>query len=197
MTLILASKSASRRAMLDAAGVPYQAIPADVDEAAIKNRMLEEGDGPAAIALCLAEAKALAVSLAHPDALVLGSDSIASAGGRMFDKPVSREDAADHLRFFSTRVMTLDSAAAIARGGVLIDAMGDAAELQVRALGEDFIQVYLAAEWPAISGCVGCFRIEGRGVQLFEEIRGSQFTVLGMPLLPVLAMLREEGCLAS
>jgi septum formation protein len=192
MTLILASASASRRTMLEEAGVAHDVIASVVDEGAIKEKLQRAGEDPRAIALALATAKTLAVSVAHPGRWVLGGDSIVSAGGRLFDKPVSREDAAEHLRFFSAKMMTLDSTAVLARDGAVVDWASDDAHLEVRALSPAFIARYLDAEWPAISGCVGCFRIEGLGVHLFEVITGSHFTVLGMPLLPVLGFLREH-----
>jgi septum formation protein len=191
--LILASASASRRAMLDGAGVAHDVIVSKVDESAIKARLLGEGKEPRAIGLALATAKTLAVSALHTGRWVLGGDSLVSAGGRIFDKPISREDAADHLRFFSGKMITLDSSAVLARDGAMIDYASDDAHLEVRTLSDAFITAYLDEEWPAISACVGCFRIEARGVQLFEVITGSHFTVLGMPLLPVLDRLRTHG----
>ena len=137
------------------------------------------------------------MSPAHPGVWVLGSDSLVEVGGRRFSKPVNREEAAEHLRFFSGKVMTLHSAATLARDGRIDWVEGDFARLTVRELGEDFITAYLDAEWPAVSGCVGVFRIEGPGVQLFERVSGDQFTVLGMPLFPVLAALRERGALIA
>jgi septum formation protein len=191
MSLILASKSASRRAMLDAAGVGYESIPADVDERGLEAGLV--GAAPEAVAVALAEAKALAVSLAHPGRLVLGSDSLIEVEGRRFDKPASRENAAEHLQFFSGKVMRLHSAAALARDGALVWRHGALAKLHVRGLSDSFIHSYLDREWPAVAGCVGVFRIEDRGVQLFEAIAGDHFTVLGMPLLAVLGALRELG----
>ncbi|MEW9854746.1 Maf family protein [Novosphingobium sp. M1R2S20] len=193
--LVLASKSASRRAMLDAAGVAYRSIPADLDE-----RALEAQLGPAArpqtVALELARAKALSVCLQAPEELVLGSDSLVECGGRRFDKPACRSDAVEHLRFFSGKVMHLHSAAVIARGGEVLRSQVSVASLQVAQLSDRFIEDYLDHEWPAVSGCVGVFRIEGRGVQLFRAIEGDHFTVLGMPLLAVLQFLRELGALS-
>jgi septum formation protein len=189
LPLVLASQSASRRAMLEAAGVPFEPRPAAIDE-----RAVEEGLGdvaPTQTVLALAAAKALAIEA--PGRLVLGSDSLVVAGGRRFDKPATRAEAAAHLRFFAGKPMQLHSAAALARDGELRWQHADLAILQVRALSERFIDAYLDAEWPAVAGCVGVFRIEGRGVQLFESIEGDQFTVLGMPLLPVLTALRELG----
>jgi septum formation protein len=195
VTLVLASGSASRRAMLDAAGIAYQAIPAAIDE-----RALEAGLADACasdVALALAGAKALAVNEEHPGALVLGSDSLVEVAGRRFDKPASREEAATHLRYFSGQPMHLHSAAALARDGKLVWQHGEVAVLQVRDLTDDFIEEYLDAEWPAVAGCVGVFRIEALGVQLFEHIEGSHFTVLGMPLLAVLTALRNHSELSA
>lgn len=189
--LILASQSASRRDMLTAAGVEFSAVPAHVDERGLEVAL---GDAPpAAIARALAEAKAQAVSTLHPGAMVLGSDSLVVVEGRRFDKPASREDAAQHLRFFSGKIMELHSAAALARDGQVVWHHADRADLHVTTLSEDFIAAYLDTEWPAVSGCVGVFRIEARGVHLFDRIEGSHFTILGMPLLPVLGALRHMG----
>ena len=193
--LILASNSSSRRAMLDAAGVPYDAMPADIDERGIEENLRGATSGEIAEALSVAKAAALAQQ--HPSALVLGSDSLVVAQGTRFDKPVSREDAADHLRFFSGKVIELHSAAALVRGDTCEWSHADCARLHVRELSEDFIGQYLDHEWPEISFTVGCFRIEAMGVQLFERIEGDQFTVLGMPLLPVLGALREHRVLVE
>ncbi|MCK0129742.1 Maf family protein [Erythrobacter sp. F6033] len=194
-SLILASKSASRRAMLDAAGVHYEAIPADVDERAIEAEL--SGAAPAEIAEALAVAKAAALAPSNPGALVLGSDSLVVAGGQRFDKPTSRENAAEHLRFFSGKVIELHSAAALVRDDTCEWSHTDLASLTVRDLSEEFIEYYLEQEWPEVSYTVGVFRIEAIGVQLFESITGDQFTVLGMPLLPVLGALRERGVLPA
>jgi septum formation protein len=191
MSVILASQSASRKAMLSAAGVKFTAVPAHLDERGLEAAMA--GLPSPQIASGLAVAKALAVSAEHPGALVLGSDSLVEVAGRRFDKPASVEEAAAHLRFFSGKTMHLHSAAALARDGEAIWQFGAAAHLHVIDLSEAFIDAYLAAEWPAVAGCVGVFRIEARGVQLFSAIEGDHFTVLGMPLLAVLGALREFG----
>lgn len=193
--LVLASNSASRKAMLEAAGIAFRAMAADVDERALEAEM-EDAD-PAEVAQALAAAKAGAVSSQCGDELVLGSDSLVEVDGRRFDKPRTRDDAAEHLRFFSGKVMTLHSAAALARGGRIVWLDSDFARLKVRELSDEFIEAYLDAEWPEVSYCVGVFRIEGPGVQLFDSIMGDQFTVLGMPLLKVLDALREDGALAA
>jgi septum formation protein len=187
--IVLASASASRRAMLEAAGVPFEAVPAKIDERALEAEMADADPGEIAQALA---AKAAAVSVLRPEQWVLGSDSLVEVAGRRFDKPASRDEAAEHLRFFSGRTMTLHSAAALARGGRIDWVEGDFARLSVRELGAKFIAAYLDAEWPAVANCVGVFRIEGPGIQLFDRVIGDQFTVLGMPLLPVLGALRER-----
>ncbi|WP_375288713.1 Maf family protein [Sphingomonas sp.] len=196
MHLILASQSASRQAMLAAAGVPFTAQPALVDEDAAKASLGRER--PRDLADALAELKALKVSARNPTALVLGSDSLAVLDdGSVLDKPASREEARDHLERMSGRRHDLVSAAVIAEGGRAVWRHVEAARMFVRPLSYTFIEAYLDAEWPAISGCVGCYRVEGPGVQLFSRIEGSQFTVLGMPLLPVLGYLRERAVIPA
>jgi septum formation protein len=175
--------------------VAYTSIPADIDERAVEAGLA--GAVPPDIAEALAVAKAAAVAALYPGALVLGSDSLVVCAGRRFDKPRSAEEAAEHLRFFSGKVMELHSAAALVRDSGCEWSHASIARLHVRELSEDFIAHYLALEWPAISHTVGAFRIEGPGVQLFSEIEGDQFTVLGMPLLPLLGALREEGVLLA
>ena len=194
MPLLLASSSAIRQAMLDAAGVAHEAVPAGIDEAAVKATL---GNEPATVALELAKAKAAAVSARHPDDWVIGSDSVVGVDGRLFDKPASRDDAAGHLRTFSGQSMRLTSAVALARGGAIDWSHCQSATLHVRNLSEAFIADYLAREWPAVAQCVGVFRLEGPGVQLFEAIDGDHFTILGMPLLPLLGALRTRGMIPS
>lgn len=193
MPLVLASSSAIRRAMLEAAGVEHEADPAAIDEAAVKLRVA----APEAIALELAEAKAAVVSGRRPDDWVIGADSMVSVGSRLFDKPADRDQAAGHLRFFSGQSMRLTSAVALARAGAVDWSHAETATLQVRELSDAFIASYLDREWPAVSHCVGVFRLEGPGVQLFDAIEGDHFTILGMPLLPLLAALRERELVAA
>ena len=192
MTLVLASSSAIRRQMLEHAGVGFESVPANVDESAEKARHSD----PAELATALAEAKAKAVSTGRPEDWVIGSDSVVSADGRVFEKPRDRAQAAEHLRFFSGKGMRLTSAVALARGGAVDWSVSDSARLQVRGLSDTFIESYLDAEWPEVGYCVGVFRLEGRGVQLFDEIDCSFFTILGMPLLPLLGALRDRGAIA-
>jgi septum formation protein len=174
--------------MLDAAGVDYRPVAPEVDEDELKLGLAK----PQEIAERLASAKAVSV----PGEWVIGSDSVVSVGGRLFSKPRDREDAADHLRFFSGRPMNLTSAVALARGQKLEWSHAETATLHVRLLSESFIGDYLDAEWPAVGYTVGVFRLEARGVQLFDRIAGDHFTILGMPLVPLLGALRERGLLA-
>jgi septum formation protein len=198
MRLVLASKSASRRAMLTAAGVPFEAVSANVDEESAKAAMRAEGVAPRDLADRLAELKALRVSHRDPGALVLGSDSVvALEDGSMLDKPADRAEAGEHLRRMSGKRHELISAAVMAVDGRPVWRVVDRAKMFVRTLSDSFIDSYLDVEWPEISGCVGCYRIEGPGAQLFSRIEGSQFTVLGLPLLPVLDYLRVRGILTS
>jgi len=191
--LILASGSSIRASMLEAAGVVHQVQPAAIDEDALK----QAAAAPAELARQLAEAKAIKVGKDNPDAWVIGSDSIASVDGRMFGKPRNREEAGEHLRQFSGRSLILTSAVALARGGRIEWSDAEEARLQVRPLSDEFIASYLDAEWPDVGHCVGVFRMEGRGVQLFERVDGDHFTILGMPLLPLLGALRERGVIPS
>lgn len=194
MDLLLASTSPIRRTLLANAGVHCEALAPGVDEAAIK---AGHGGSDDELAKALARAKALSISGDRPDAWVIGSDSLLSVDGRRFSKPRSREEAADHLRFFSGKVMQLTSAVALARGGTVDWAIAEEARLRLRSLSETFIHSYLQDDWPEVSYCVGVFRLEGPGVQLFEAVEGDHFTVLGLPLLPLLSAFRQRGLLPS
>jgi septum formation protein len=188
LALILASTSAIREQLLTSAGVEYRAQKPNVDEAGIKAQLTDASQ----IANELAAAKACSL---EGDDWVIGSDSVVGIDGRVFDKPVSRENAAEHLRMFSGKTMTLTSAVALARDGTVDWQCSDRATLHVRHLSDGFIGAYLDAEWPEVGYCVGVFRLEGRGVQLFDRIEGNFFTILGMPLMPLLGALRERGLL--
>jgi septum formation protein len=190
--LILASTSPIRRSMLAQAGVDAAAIAPSVDEEGLKQS--HQGDA-SSLALRIAEAKAL--SLHRPGDLVIGSDSTLSVEGRLFSKPADREDAARHLTYFSGKQMMLSSAVALARDGVVEWRHVDTARLDLRELSPGFIENYLNQEWPEVAYCVGVFRMEGRGVTLFDAIDGNHFTILGMPLLPLLGALRERGMMPS
>jgi len=175
--------------MLDAAGVTHEAVKPHVDEASVKARL----NDPEQISAELAALKACSVA----GDWVIGSDSVISVAGHVFDKPANRDQAGEHLRFFSGKAMKLTSAVALARDGKVDWQHVDTAVLHVRELSENFIASYLDAEWPEVGYCVGVFRLEGRGVQLFDRIEGHHFTILGMPLLPLLAALRERGLMSA
>lgn len=198
MRLVLASQSASRRAMLSAAGVPHEAVAPQVDEDAAKAALVAAKVAPRDLADALAELKARKLSALDPGTLVLGGDSVVALDdGTLLDKPRDRDAAAEHLRRMSGRHHDLISAAVIAEGGQPVWRHVDRARMHVRQLSEGFIADYLDAEWPAVSGCVGCYRIEGRGAQLFARVEGNQFTIMGMPLLQILDYLRVRGVLTS
>lgn len=178
--------------MLDNAGVDVDCVAAGIDEDVEKSRHHQ----PDALTLALAQAKALEVSRRRGDDWVIGSDSAVSVGGRTLGKPADRRQAAEHLRLFSGNAIRLTSAVALARGGTVDWSHCDSAVLHVRPLSDEFIDSYLEAEWPEVGYCVGVFRLEGRGVQLFESVEGSCFTILGMPLLPLLGALRDRCVIA-
>lgn len=187
MTLILASQSAGRRALLAAAGIAHQAMPALCDEEVEKARLRAAG----------ADAKAMSVSVNAPDDFVLGCDqTLALDSGEMFDKAPSLTALADQLARLSGRTHSLYAALSIAHQGKVIWRHHEAAHMTMRALTPDFIAAYLAAEGEALLSGVGGYRIEGRGIQLFDRIEGSHFTIIGLPLLPLLAFLRTKGVIA-
>jgi len=194
MDLILASISPIRGTLLANAGVAYGVVAPAVDEAAVKQEF--DGDD-AALATRLAEMKALSGAGQRPGAVVIGSDSVLSVDGRRFSKPGGRQEAAEHLRFFSGKTMVLTSAVALAKGDAIVWSQADSARLKVRDLNDAFIHAYLDNDWPEVSYCVGVFRLEGPGIQLFETIDGDHFTIQGLPLLPLLGALRREGVLAA
>ena len=192
MSLILASNSQIRREMLEQAGVVVEVCPPAFDE----NSFKQGGWAGEQLARHLAEAKAISVTVGS-DNWVIGSDSTVSVDGIRYSKPRDRDQAADHLRAFSGRTMMLSSAVALARHGRVDWSHAETARLQVRPLSGEFIEQYLEAEWPEVGYCVGVFRMEGRGVTLFDGAEGSHFTILGMPLIPLLGALRQRGLLPS
>lgn len=196
--LILASGSSSRRTMLAAAGIDFTAIVPEIDEDEARAKMPPEtaGDGRA-VAEHLAERKALSVSARHPEALVLGCDQVLVCEGRLFNKAMDDAEADAALRALRGRPHQLISAAVIAKAQGLIWRCTDVARLEMRDFSDAFLKRYLQAELPDILGSVGCYRIEGRGTQLFERVQGDQFTIRGLPLIPLLAALRAHGALLS
>lgn len=196
MKLLLASQSQARRHMLEAAGVAFDIVAAPLDEEEAKAGLAAAGFEPRDTAEMLAEMKAK--SVAGGGALVIGADQVLERDdGTMLGKPGSRAEALDQLRALSGRTHWLHSAAVVAEKGERIWGETESVAMHVRALGEDFLQAYLDAEYEAIRGCVGGYRIEGIGAQLFDEVDGSHFAILGLPLLPLLAFLRERGLLAD
>ena len=200
--IVLASQSASRKAMLTAAQVPFETLSPGVDEEAAKEALRADGLDARALADALAELKALKVSRRVPGALVLGCDQTLSIGdgedrGEMVDKAVDRADAARILKLLSGRVHHLHSAAVIVLNGEPIWRHVERVRMTVRPLSDAFIAAYLDADWEDLRWCVGCYRIEGPGAQLFGKVEGSQFAIQGLPLLPLLDFLRVRGVLAA
>lgn len=193
--LILASKSAARRAMLADAGVVFSVQVADVDEDAVK--AAHDPADAAGLAVELARVKALAVSRHDDDAWVLGADQTLAFDGGLVSKAASLDAARARLMSMRGRAHHLHSGAALARNGQIVWSGVDTATLRVRAFSEAFLDAYLAAEGEALLACVGSYRLEGMGSQLFEAVEGDYFTVLGLPLWPVLAELRRAGVLRS
>jgi septum formation protein len=195
MSLVLASGSMSRRALLTAAGVAFVADPADLDEDTLMASL--KGAGAEAMVLGLAERKALTVSRRHPGRIVLGGDSVIAFDNDYLSKCASLAEARNLLQRLSGHTHLLVSAAALARDGALLWAHASPCRMTMRVLSPQFLDDYLAKEGEAILSSVGCYHFEGRGAQLFDKVDGDYFSVLGLPLLPVLAQLRKEGLLTS
>ena len=193
--LVLASKSESRRALLESAGIPIEVGPADIDERAIEARAGHADAGE--IAAVLARTKALSVAAEKPGRLVLGADQTLALGQRRFSKPADRAAARDQLKVLRGNSHSLHSALALARDGALVFEHREAAHLTMRPFSDDFLDRYLDAAGGAVTASVGAYQVEGIGIQLFERIEGSHFTILGLPLLPLLDFLRREGCLSA
>lgn len=193
--LILASKSAARRTILTDAGVNFAVQVADVDEDAVK--ATHDPADAAGLALELARAKALAVSRHDVDAWVLGADQTLAFKGGLISKAGSLAAARERLTAMRGRVHHLHSGAALARNGQIVWSGVDTATMRVRDFSDAFLEAYLVAEGAGLLACVGSYRLEGLGSQLFEAVEGDYFTVLGLPLWPVLAELRRAGVLRS
>ena len=193
--LILASASPFRKAMLENAGVEVEAVPAELDERAVEAPLQDSGVSPEDVALVLAEAKALDVSARRPGALVLGCDQTLSLGDRVFHKPRDMEDARRHLLSLSGKTHQLNSAAVLARDGAVLWRHVSVASLTMRELDPRFIGRHLSRVGEKALASVGAYQIEGEGIQLFEKLEGDHFTIVGLPLMPVLAALRELGAI--
>lgn len=192
--MVLASQSRARQLLLANAGIDFEAIPANIDE-----RAAQQSAGlsaPADIAVLLARAKAVAVSIQKPDRYVVGADQTLALGQRLFNKPSGRAEAAEQLRGLAGRTHELNSAVAVAHGGEIVFVHVALARMTVRPLNEVEIEAYLTHAGEAVTSSVGTYQLEGLGVHLFERIDGDHFTILGLPLLPLLAFLRSEKLLA-
>lgn len=197
--VILASGSRSRRQMLEAAGVTFTAVPSTVDEPAVR-RALEANSAsgrisPDVLAAELARAKAEDVSAKHLDALVIGADQVLALDDRIFEKPKDLAEARRHIADFRGKTHVLYSAVAIASRGAVVWQQADAARMTMRTFSDAFADAYVQRAGEVICSSVGAYQLEGLGMQLFERIEGDYFTILGMPLLPVLAELRHRGAL--
>ncbi len=191
--LILASKSAARQALLANAGIAFEAIPAEFDERAIQRA--SRLSSPGEIAALLAREKAVSVSLRHPGQFVVGADQTLALDQRLFSKPAGRAQAAEQLRALAGRSHELHSATAVARDGEILFEDVSIARLTMRPLDGAAISAYLDAAGEAVTTSVGAYQLEGLGVHLFERIEGDHFTILGLPLLPLLKFLRSQGLL--
>lgn len=192
--LILASASAARREMLARAGIVFDVSPAKVDERAIRATLEADGNllEPDDVAEVLARAKAEAVSREHPDAIVIGSDQVLALDGEIYEKPPTGEAARQQLLALRGRRHELHAAVALAEGGETQWSATDVAVLAVRRFSMTFLEEYLARLGPEVCETVGAYKLEGLGAQLFEAIDGDYFTILGMPLLPLLEELRQR-----
>jgi septum formation protein len=189
--LILASSSASRQMLMRNAGLTFSAIAADINERALDEELERNGASPEDVALELARAKALAVSALYPSVLVLGCDQTMALGARVYHKPKTMAEAEAHLLSLSGKTHRLNSAAVLVRGGEVLWQTVSSAELSVRNLSTEFISRHLQRVGEKALSSVGAYQLEGEGIQLFTSIEGDYFTILGLPLLPLLTKLRD------
>jgi septum formation protein len=192
--LILASQSRARRALLANAGIEFEAVAAEIDERAVQQA--SSLSAPGDIAALLAREKAVSVSRRRPGNFVIGADQTLALGKRLFTKPDGRAQATEQLRALAGRSHQLHSAIAVARDGKILLESADTARMTMRRLGEAEIEAYLNEAGTAVTTSVGAYQLEGLGVHLFERVEGDHFTILGLPLLPLLAFLRRERLLA-
>lgn len=193
--LVLASQSAARRMMLEAAGLEIAIQPAAIDERAVEKSAAAQA--PDAVAALLAREKAMAVSAKLPERLVVGADQVLALGGERFSKPHDRAGARAQLQTLRGKTHALHSAVAVVRDGRLLFEHGDAAHLTMRAFSDVFLETYLDEAGADVTASVGGYQLERHGIQLFERVTGDYFTILGLPMIPLLAFLRQEGWLAQ
>lgn len=193
--LVLASGSEARARLLARAGVPFVACPSKLDEDALRTAMKKEGASPAQMAERLAEAKALSHSAA--DTLVIGADQILECDGQRFDKASSRDEALEALRFLRGRTHSLHTAVCVAQNGVVVWGALSTPRLHMRAFSDAFLEDYVRRAGDAVVTCVGAYEYEGLGAQLFQSVEGDYFSVLGLPLLPLLDFLRRASVLET
>lgn len=193
MELILASQSASRRALLEGAGLRFHALPAAVDEATLKESARAEGMDVADTATLLADAKAARIARKHPEAVIIGADQILVCEGDWFDKPEDVEAARRHLQRLRNRAHELVTAVVVWREGERAWHHIARPRLAMRDFSDAFLDDYLAREGGFVTQSVGAYRLEGLGVQLMRDIRGEHSAILGLPLLPLLGYLRDSG----
>lgn len=193
LQLILASASPARAAMLKGAGLNFEVEPAAIDEQGLRDHLMAQGAALSEIAALLADVKAQTISRKHPDALVIGADQILLLGHEIFEKPEDLGAARASLLHLKGKTHELVSAVALVRGGESLWHGSEAARLTMRDFSREFLETYLEAEGDALLGSVGAYRLEGRGAQLFERVEGDYFTILGLPLLLLLGVLRDAG----
>jgi septum formation protein len=191
--LILASKSSARAALLKQTRIPFMIEAADIDERAVEAPLRASGAGARDIGAHLARAKAQAVAAHHPHHIVLGADQTLTLGDRLFTKPASCNQALEQLRALSGREHELLSAICLARAGKILFETTETARMQMRPLSEPFLTAYAEAAGAALTASVGAYQVEGLGIHLFESIAGDHSTILGLPLVPLLAFLRRNG----
>lgn len=195
--LILASASPSRAAMVRAAGLVVDIVPSNVDETAIKTRMQADGVPAADIASALAQAKARAVAAGHPGALVIGADQILVCAGQLFDKPRNMNEAKSHLRHLQGKAHQLVTCAVVVKAESVVWQHCETPTLTMRTLKEAAIDDYLRRAGEQVLASVGAYQLEGLGAQLFEAVEGDFFAILGLPLLPLFAFLRDYGAIPA
>jgi len=195
--MVLASASPTRLAMLRAAGLVVTSEPARIDEAAIRAALTAEGASPQDQADALAELKARKIAQRQPEALVLGADQILSLNGEVLSKPETLAEAKAQIKALRGQTHLLHSAAVLYDQGAPIWRLTQTARLTMRDVSDDYLDAYLARNWPAISGSVGGYQIESEGIRLFDRTEGDYFTILGLPLLPLLSYLALRGLIPS